>query len=182
LKENQTETEDNAMFTKKPYGPVNCASCEKDIVNLDGVRGEFLAWKRLPFREANERIAKYGPGFSKMLNSLKTEEVTLGIDASNDKGVVYTPSYYHQKTKSVGKTHRVASLDPEGTNTPLKTPTKNLVTTGPYSLLNRQMANSVSNLHVKAKLGARENSVTEIGVNIDSLPNLTGPTTNGSQY
>lgn len=26
--------EDDAMFTKKPYGPVACASCEKDIVNL----------------------------------------------------------------------------------------------------------------------------------------------------
>jgi len=36
LKETQVEREDNAMFTKKPYGPVNCASCEKDIVNLDG--------------------------------------------------------------------------------------------------------------------------------------------------
>ena len=118
LKESHLETEDNAMFTKKPYGPVNCASCEKDIVNIDGVRGEFLAWKRLPFREANERLAKYGPGFSKMLNSLKVEESTLGVDGG-DKGLAYTPSYYHQKNnKSVGKTHRTTSLDPEGINTP----------------------------------------------------------------
>jgi len=28
--------EDDAMFTKKPYGPVTCASCEKDVVNLQG--------------------------------------------------------------------------------------------------------------------------------------------------
>jgi hypothetical protein len=25
--------EDDAMFTKKPIGPVTCASCEKNIVN-----------------------------------------------------------------------------------------------------------------------------------------------------
>ena len=28
--------EDDGMFTKKPYGPANCASCDKDIVNLIG--------------------------------------------------------------------------------------------------------------------------------------------------
>jgi hypothetical protein len=28
--------EDDGMFTKKPFGPVNCASCDKDIVNLIG--------------------------------------------------------------------------------------------------------------------------------------------------
>lgn len=28
--------EDDGMFTKKPLGPVNCASCDKDIINLIG--------------------------------------------------------------------------------------------------------------------------------------------------
>lgn len=74
LKEVQQEREDNAMFTKKPYGPVNCASCEKDIVNLEGTKAEYIVWKRLPFREPNDRIAKYGPGFSKMLNMIKTTD------------------------------------------------------------------------------------------------------------
>lgn len=27
-------TEDDAMFTKKPYGPVACASCEKGLINI----------------------------------------------------------------------------------------------------------------------------------------------------
>jgi hypothetical protein len=27
-------TEDDAMLTKKYVGPVNCASCEKGIINL----------------------------------------------------------------------------------------------------------------------------------------------------
>ena len=46
------------MFTKKYVGPVDCASCEKGIVNLNGLRAENIAWNRLPFREPNERIAR----------------------------------------------------------------------------------------------------------------------------
>lgn len=48
------------MFTKRPYGPVNCASCEKDIVNLQGRQADYLSWKKMPFREPTERIARYG--------------------------------------------------------------------------------------------------------------------------
>lgn len=50
--------EDNAMFTKKYVGPVNCASCEKNIVNLNGMPVDYHVWKRLPFREPSERIAR----------------------------------------------------------------------------------------------------------------------------
>ena len=50
--------EDDAMFTKKYVGPVNCASCEKGIVNLIGQPADYHAWKRLPFREPSERIAR----------------------------------------------------------------------------------------------------------------------------
>ena len=31
------ENEDDAMFTKKPLGGMSCASCEKNIVNLQGI-------------------------------------------------------------------------------------------------------------------------------------------------
>lgn len=55
---NKRDEEDDAMFTKKHLGPVSCASCDKDIVNLQGVRADYLAWKRLPFREPSERIAR----------------------------------------------------------------------------------------------------------------------------
>ena len=46
------------MFTKKYVGPVDCASCEKGITNLNGMRAENITWNRLPFREPNERIAR----------------------------------------------------------------------------------------------------------------------------
>ena len=66
------------MFTKKYVGPVDCASCEKGIVNLCGMRADNVNWNRLPFREPTERIARvslnriifilqYGQGFSKFL-------------------------------------------------------------------------------------------------------------------
>jgi len=51
---------DDAMLTKKSVGPMDCASCDKGIVNLNAMRAEHLSWNILPFREPNERIAKYG--------------------------------------------------------------------------------------------------------------------------
>ncbi len=52
------ENEDDAMFTKKPLGGMSCASCEKDIINLQGKKADFLPWNKFPFRDPNERIAK----------------------------------------------------------------------------------------------------------------------------
>jgi hypothetical protein len=37
LSQQNRENEDDAMFTKKPLGGVSCASCEKNIVNLEGM-------------------------------------------------------------------------------------------------------------------------------------------------
>jgi len=33
--------EDDAMFTKKPLGGVSCASCERNITNLQGVMADY---------------------------------------------------------------------------------------------------------------------------------------------
>jgi hypothetical protein len=54
------ENEDDAMFTKKPLGGMSCASCEKNIVNLQGMKADYLPWNRFPFRDPSERIAKVG--------------------------------------------------------------------------------------------------------------------------
>lgn len=83
--------EDDAMFTKKPLGPMTCASCEKNIVNLEGRMADYLPWKRLPFKEPGERISKYGPGFSKILQMLRPEK---SIDISS-------PEPHHFKRSSM---------------------------------------------------------------------------------
>ena len=64
-------TEDDAMFTKKPYGPVACASCEKGLINIQGMAVDYHVWNRLPFREQGERISKYGAGFSHILSNMR---------------------------------------------------------------------------------------------------------------
>ncbi len=37
----RNETEEDAMFTKKPLGGISCASCERGITNLEGKMAEF---------------------------------------------------------------------------------------------------------------------------------------------
>jgi hypothetical protein len=66
-------SEQDAMFSKKPLGGFSCASCAKGLTNLQGQIAEYYPWSRLPFRDPNERIARYGAGFSKMLSMLKPE-------------------------------------------------------------------------------------------------------------
>lgn len=64
--------EEDAMFSKRHLGPQACASCEKNLINMYGQQVDYYAWKRLPFRDPNERIAKYGKGFSKMLSDVRS--------------------------------------------------------------------------------------------------------------
>ena len=60
LQGNGGGNEDDAMFTKKPYGPGACASCERNLMNIIGMPVDYHAWKKLPFRDPQERIARYG--------------------------------------------------------------------------------------------------------------------------
>lgn len=69
--------EEDAMFTKKPYGPVACAACEKNLINIQGMQVDYHVWKKLPFREPGERLARYGQGFSKILANMKNGEGAL---------------------------------------------------------------------------------------------------------
>jgi hypothetical protein len=73
------EHEDDAMFTKKPLGGMSCASCEKDIVNLQGRKADYLPWSKFPFRDPSERIARVNSFF----NSLG--RLRIFKDAFNDQ-------------------------------------------------------------------------------------------------
>jgi len=65
----------NALFTTKPLGGLSCASCHKDIINLEGMPAQFHPWARFPQRNPTERIAKVSQGFSKILSMIKPEAV-----------------------------------------------------------------------------------------------------------
>ena len=72
------ENEQDAMFSKKHLGPQACASCEKGLVNMYGQQADFHVWKKLPFRDTNERIARFGQGFSKILSHMRTSDLYTG--------------------------------------------------------------------------------------------------------
>jgi hypothetical protein len=64
---------DDAMIAKKPLGGWSCASCEKKLEKLSGRLASHSPWKKLPMRDASERMLKAGLGYSKMLTSLQLE-------------------------------------------------------------------------------------------------------------
>ena len=78
LKRDGIHEEDDAMFTKKHLGPVSCASCERGLVNLSGMPADFHTYKKLPFRDPSERIARYGQGFSKILSHMRPSDLIGG--------------------------------------------------------------------------------------------------------
>ena len=62
--------EDESMLTKKHLCGLSCATCDKNLTDIQGKQVQFLPWNKLPHRNTGERIAKVGQGFSKMLSSL----------------------------------------------------------------------------------------------------------------
>lgn len=58
------DNEEDAMFTKKPLGGMSCASCEKNIINLHGIKADYTPWNRFPFRDPSERIARVSNRYS----------------------------------------------------------------------------------------------------------------------
>lgn len=42
------------MFSKKPLQGLTCASCDKNLVNLQGLPADYYNWKKMP--SSKERI------------------------------------------------------------------------------------------------------------------------------
>jgi hypothetical protein len=70
--EGMGEGDGDAMLTKKKLGPMNCASCDKGLVNLSGIQPNPYAWRRMPQRIEPDRISNYGPGYSWFLKNLES--------------------------------------------------------------------------------------------------------------
>jgi hypothetical protein len=84
---------DDAMFSKRHLGPLACASCEKNIVNMYGQKVDHHVWNKLPFRDPNERIARYGQGFSKILSHMRPSDlISPGHSPTRNMG----PHSHHQ--------------------------------------------------------------------------------------
>lgn len=90
------------MLSKKQLGPVNCASCDKNLVNICGNPADFSPHKRMPYRETSERIARYGQGFSKMLSTIQPqlyEQTIHGQSVRNiNQSVNKTQNHHHNRS------------------------------------------------------------------------------------
>ncbi len=49
---------ETAMLSKKPLGGISCASCEKNLINLQGIKSQFLVWGKFPRREGDKALNK----------------------------------------------------------------------------------------------------------------------------
>jgi chromosome segregation ATPase len=64
---------DDALFARKPLGGWSCASCEKGLEKLIGRVAPYTPWNKMPYRDPADRIARVGPGFSRMLATVQPE-------------------------------------------------------------------------------------------------------------
>ena len=79
--QNSGGSQDDGLLTKRKLGPNACASCDKDLVNLQGQKVDFSAHKKMPQRDANNSmsVARYGSGFSKILSTLQPSTSNVNI-------------------------------------------------------------------------------------------------------
>lgn len=64
--------DDDAMITKKKIDNLKCASCDKNISNLNAMAPNPYNWKKMPQRNEPDRIANYGQGYSWFLKNLES--------------------------------------------------------------------------------------------------------------
>ena len=50
------ERGEDAMFARKPLEGWSCASCDKNLVNLQGIPAEYYPWKKMPKKGDGERV------------------------------------------------------------------------------------------------------------------------------
>ena len=77
---------DDAMLARKPLGGWSCASCQKELEKLMGRAAPYQPWNRMPYRDPADRIARAGPGFSRMLASIQPESLTNRTKTSVFRG------------------------------------------------------------------------------------------------
>ena len=111
------DQEEDAMFMKKPLKGLSCASCEKGLENMYGKRVEFMAWNKLPFRDPQERIARVGQGFSKMLSMLNPDQLSRYEQGSKMGGYAQQPMHSSQNDPNFGQQEMYDGQLPQMRNT-----------------------------------------------------------------
>lgn len=122
------DSQGDVMLSRRPFG--QCASCEKDLINMHGIRADHYTWNKLPFRDPAERIAKFGNGFSHRLSMITSKA---------------------SKFETTRSTHRKSRQNKSIENMPLKD-----IYSGNREMMSSTPAELVANIRSKTHLGFNE--------------------------
>jgi len=83
--------EDGAMFSKKPWNPWSCASCDSKLKDLPGALIDHKNWNKMPQRETSPgrmTQGKFGKGWSKWADNKKSsaEKIREPFSGGSAKG------------------------------------------------------------------------------------------------
>jgi len=98
---------EHALLAKKPLGGWSCASCQKDLINIEGMKVQYYPWAKLPQRNPADRIAKVGQGFSRMLSAVKPEMIAKShrFESTKKEGEEEPGAIINEEPKSMAKSH-----------------------------------------------------------------------------
>lgn len=91
---------EDAMIARKYLGGWSCLSCEKALEKLRGKLSGHQSWNKLPRRDPTDRIAKAGPGFSKMLATFQPDFLSPQLRPSA-QARKYSPSQFYEEEVGV---------------------------------------------------------------------------------
>ena len=94
---------DDALLSRKPLGGWSCASCEKGLEQLLGKKAAHTPWQRMPYRDPQDRIARVGPGFSRMLSTVQPDLMSQVTSRPRQSA---SPRGHHQHSHSGQKMRR----------------------------------------------------------------------------
>ena len=77
----KVDKSENWLLAKKPLNANLCASCESYIGDLKD-NSMFVPWNKYPMRDPNDKLYKYGSGFSKMLQMIQVDENDKKVNSS----------------------------------------------------------------------------------------------------
>lgn len=104
---------DDALLARKPLGGWSCASCEKGLEKLIGRVAPYTPWNKMPYRDPADRIARVGPGFSRMLATVQPEMMSTRSRQINSK---MKHSEYEYEEEHLANSGDVVTLPPVKSN------------------------------------------------------------------
>ena len=121
---------DDALLSRKPLGGWSCASCEKGLEQLLGKKAAHTPWSRMPYRDPQDRIARVGPGFSRMLSTVQPDLMSQVTSRPRQSA---SPRN-HQSARNRGRDYIEEEVDPLNNTEVVTLPPVNQGTSRPNTI------------------------------------------------